>query len=70
MLEIQAVKDPEQPGEILYRARWLAEDGAVVRVLGTRTYDEDEVTERGHAAIRAEVDAWARELAVAKGFTP
>ena len=56
VLSARPEKSPELPGEVMYRAKIIhSETGEVIRVLGSKTYDEDEVTERGHAAIDAEV---------------
>lgn len=54
-IRISKSKDPAQPDEVLVRAQLFNAAGEVVKGLGGWTYDEDEVTERGHAAIDAEV---------------
>lgn len=55
-IRITKSKDPAQPDEVLYRAQLVnASNGEVVKGLGGWTYDEDEVAERGHPAIDAEV---------------
>ena len=65
-LQIEMTKTPDMPGIVSYKARVLV--GEEVKGLGSLDFDEDDVKERGHADVRAEVEAWAKEQAAKKGI--